>query len=139
MSKYKLSTNGVIRADGACIPNAPGNRDWQEYQEWLAEGNTSDPADQPTEQDIINQLTTAVQGHLDATARAKGYDNLLSAISYAGSSHAVFGPEGIAARNWRDAVWDYCHQVLADCQAGTRTQPTAEELVVELPEMLWPV
>ena len=44
MADYKLAENGVVRtSDGACIPDAPGNRDWQEYQEWLAIPNDPDP------------------------------------------------------------------------------------------------
>ena len=55
MSEYKLlpisegsSTEFVMRlADKAVIPNTLGNRDYQEYLEWLAEGNTPLPADTP--------------------------------------------------------------------------------------------
>ena len=45
MAEYQLTTeNTVIRTvDGAIIPNDPANRDWVEYQEWLADGGVPDP------------------------------------------------------------------------------------------------
>ena len=48
---YQIIQNspGVIRTtDGAHIPSDPGNRDWQEYQWWLAAGNAPLPAKVPS-------------------------------------------------------------------------------------------
>ena len=46
MADYRLTETDscVIRAvDSACIPDDPANRDWIEYQEWLADGGVPDP------------------------------------------------------------------------------------------------
>lgn len=46
MTLYRLtlSQNTVERlSDNAFIPFDPGNRDYQEYLAWLAEGNTPEP------------------------------------------------------------------------------------------------
>jgi len=50
---YKLNKNidtgeifSVIRlSDGACIPFAPDNTDYQAYLEWVEEGNTPEEAE----------------------------------------------------------------------------------------------
>jgi hypothetical protein len=51
MADYQLTaTESVIRtADGAGIPNDAANRDWVEYQQWLADGGVSDPYVPPPE------------------------------------------------------------------------------------------
>ena len=52
MTTYKLTTGqSVMRTDDRGvwgIPFDPTNTDYQEYQRWLAEGNTPEPADQLT-------------------------------------------------------------------------------------------
>lgn len=45
---YKLINgfNGILRGTLA-IPADPKNADWQQYQQWLADGNTPESADVP--------------------------------------------------------------------------------------------
>ena len=72
---FKLIDNGVVRFnDGAHIPDDLANRDWQEYQDWLAEGNTPLPADPPLPVDKTEPLSNQeieeliVAGTLNAAA-----------------------------------------------------------------------
>jgi len=52
MADYQLTAPEepctVIRnLDGACIPPAPGNRDYDEYLQWKADGGVPDPYKKP--------------------------------------------------------------------------------------------
>lgn len=86
---------------------------------------------------VKRNLKAAVQAHLDATVQARNYDGILSCASYASSTDPVFAAQGTAASAWRDAVWRHCYDVLADFEAGNRPAPTAEELIAELPALVW--
>ena len=92
---------------------------------------------EPQEQ-IISALVNAVQEHLDAKARERSYDGILSLCTYAAGSNERFAAEGRAGVAWRETVWARCYEVLAECQAGTRAVPTPEELIALLPVFVWP-
>lgn len=82
-------------------------------------------------------LTQAVQDYMDVTARARGYDGILSACTYATSSNDKFKHEGQACVDWRDSVWSSCYAILSDVLAGNRQVPTIDELTAELPKLEW--
>jgi hypothetical protein len=76
-------------------------------------------------------LKDVVQGLLDAKAREKGYDNILSACSYAVGPNP-FQDEGIAFLTMRSAVWSFLYAQVTLFQNGTREIPTVEGLLIEL-------
>ncbi len=95
-----------------------------------------DPA--PVEQ-VIASVTAAVQQRLDAFARTRNYDGILSACTYATSTVPKFAAEGQYAVNARDAAWAACYQIMAAVQGGQRPMPTVEQVLSELPTLKWPV
>lgn len=77
--------------------------------------------------------TDVIMAHLDITAQGYGYTNIFTATTYATSLNPRFGPEGRAFRDWRDHVWTYGYQIIADVKADLRTMPSDAELISELP------
>lgn len=73
----------------------------------------------------------AVQNMLDSAAKAKGYDSILSACSYAAYPNQ-FQAEGQEFVAWRGAVWAKCYEILAEVEAGTRPAPAVPELLAEI-------
>ena len=92
----------------------------------------------PTTEQIIAKYTAAVQKHLDDFARTLGYDGILSAATYATSTVPKFKAEGQYAVEARDATWAKCYEVLAAVEAGSHPMPTLDELLAELPALVWP-
>jgi hypothetical protein len=135
---YKLTEhNIIIKTENditSFIPVDDGNLDYIEYLQWVSLGNTAEPA--YTESEIFekqkNELTQAVQQHLDQVAVNHGYDSIISACSYAGVSNA-FQQDGIDFLNWRASCWTTANQVLNDVTNNIIPIPTAEELILLLP------
>lgn len=93
----------------------------------------------PTIAEIQSTYTAVVQQRLDSFAKTRGYDGILSAVTYASSAVPRFAAEGQYALSARDATWAACYEILSDVQSNLRPLPTLEELVAELPPLTWPV
>lgn len=90
----------------------------------------------PSEAEIVAAYMAEVQRFMDSRAVEYGYDNIVSAITYA-EEPAVerYQTEGKAFRAWRSMCWDKCEQVRIAVKAGERETPTNEQLVAEMPEL----
>jgi hypothetical protein len=59
------------------------------------------------------RLAAAVQAKMDAFAKERGYDGILAACSYAGSTSEPYRLEAEACMALRDATWTAFHAVMA--------------------------
>jgi hypothetical protein len=91
-----------------------------------------------TPEQIKMEIVNAVQNRLDTFAQTRNYDGILSACTYATSTVPKFAADGQYAVNARDAAWATCYQIMTDVQAGTRPLPTVEQVLSELPALVWP-
>ena len=144
MTTYKLTGEGYVIKNGDMkvpIVDVPGfdpNPETVAYREWLAAGGVPEPADAPSAEEMIASVQRAVQERLDAFARTRAYDGILSAATYATSGVQKFTAEGQYAVQARDATWAACYQIMADVQQGLRPMPSVEQVLSELPALEWP-
>lgn len=116
---------------------------------WLLEAVPLPPAPQPEpptelptpttpEPPTFEQRQVAFRGHvqeyMDSMARALGYDDIKTAVTYA-EEPAVprFQNEGKALRAWRSMLWAACYALLDKVKSGEMEEPTLEELPGLLP------
>ncbi|KAF1028203.1 MAG: hypothetical protein GAK37_02270 [Pseudomonas sp.] len=85
------------------------------------------------------EFVAAVQGFLDQTAKAAGYDDLKNAISYADEPAVPrFQQQGQAFRTWRSLCWAFCYEQLDAMEQKTREVPSPKAFLSELPALSLP-
>lgn len=87
----------------------------------------------PTQTDYAN----AIQFTIDATAQSKQYADGISLASYDSSTNPTWALEAQTFIAWRDAVWTYAFTELEKVKNNQRPQPTIEEFISELPQIVW--
>lgn len=84
----------------------------------------------------VGDYAAAVQAHLDAKARERQYDSILSAITYRDDTNPQFAAEAAALFAWRSAVWTAAQGMLAGLGEGE--PPAVEDVIAALPAFAWP-
>lgn len=88
---------------------------------------------------LISEITSATQLRLDAWARERNYDGILSLATYATSSVPKFATEGQRGVDNRDATWAKLYQIMGEVRAGTRPIPASfADIEPDLPVLAWP-
>lgn len=88
---------------------------------------------------IKTLIVEAVQNSLDTFAKTRGYDNILSACTYATDIDATFSAEGQYCVGSRGATWRKLYEILDEVNAGIRPEPTCyADIEPELPALNWP-
>lgn len=88
----------------------------------------------PTQRDY----QIAIQAKIDEVARSKQFNDGVAISSYIASTVESWAAQAQAFVAWRDNVWQYSYSELDKVQTGERGQPTIDEFLSELPEIVWP-
>lgn len=92
----------------------------------------------PTKAEIQKALTDGVQNWMDSIVQERNYDNVHTCVgTYLYSPIEKFRLEAEAVRDWVSYVWAKCYEILAQVEAGDRAIPTLEEVIAELPTLVW--
>ena len=139
ISSDKLACDSLLEYNEEIYPTLV---DGVYNQQW--EIRQCSPEQYATNLSILKEdITNKVQERLDNFAKEKGYGDsitspIVSACSYAASTHPKYGVEGRYCLLKREETWDKLYEILADVEANTRTVPRSfNEIVLELPILNW--
>lgn len=86
-----------------------------------------------TADQIRSQYEQAAQSLLDSTAKAWGYDSIISAASYTSSGVAQYKADAAALIAWRDALWQEAYSIDVSTKNGQTAPATTADFLAMLP------
>lgn len=87
---------------------------------------------------LSESLSAIVNQHLDNVVAQKSYKNVETATTWEGDSVPQWDAEGATVKAWRSNVWQVAIAIQQAVLSGQRPIPTPEELIAELPTIVWP-
>jgi hypothetical protein len=108
-------------------------------EEWEAQHPPPEP-EPPTPEEQLTAAERAVAAYLNRKVREeKGYDNVDALPKYAiQTENASYKAEAEVAVNWVTTCWEAWYALRAAVEAGEKPLPTSEEVIAELPPLVWP-
>jgi hypothetical protein len=110
VQSVKLQPNGWLLNGSVSVPDAPGNSDREAILKWIAAGNAPEPADGPTQEQLIQQAKMVVYNLLDQTAHQYDYRNFAEVAQFVNSN--IWKAEADSLLAWQDAVWAKAYDLL---------------------------
>jgi hypothetical protein len=95
------------------------------------------PPAEPTEQEIQDALTQALNMHLDSVAAQRRYDSRFTCALRAGFP-GPFQAEGLAFAAFMDECNMVGYTMMKRAKAGEIPVPTDAQLIAAMPAMVWP-
>lgn len=87
---------------------------------------------------ISQNLSQVVKQYMDDKVAERRYDSILSACSYISSDNPKYQAEAEACNKFRTACWEVCEKLEEEVLSGLRQVPTKEDVISELPVLVWP-
>jgi hypothetical protein len=88
---------------------------------------------------LQDSIVTSTQTKLDNFAKTRDYDDIKSAVGYAGCSVTKFDQEGTYCRDIRAQTWQKLYQILQEVETGVRPIPSSfQDIEPLLPPLAWP-
>ena len=88
--------------------------------------------------EALGGLKARAESHMDEIAQARQWNDRYTVTARAGYVNP-WQAEAIAFAQWMDSAYEYLITEQGKVVAGTRSMPTGDELIGELPLMVWPV
>jgi hypothetical protein len=133
---YKRNIDGTIQSantqlDSSWLPlsdlSVDADNNYYKYYNQDGTPNTEKILQEDTK-NLLESIESSIQDMLDKKAQELGYDNIVSACSYAGYDNK-FQVEAISLGKWRSNVWDKAYEL----QNSMTEVPTIEEVLSQLP------
>lgn len=96
------------------------------------------PPHVPTEKEIQEELERGIETWMNTVVAERDYDSIDTCIArYTDSPNPKYAREAKAVKDWNTLVWDKCWDILKEVKTGKRAIPTLEEVIAELPVLVW--